>query len=98
MTMTQLVSLTEDELCLLLYIVNEKFPTKLSYPVDRDMLLSYNIHYMVRHLQQVANDIKEEHRPIMEGLFFKITHELEHIITLNENPPITETSTPNVQS
>jgi len=98
MTMVQLTSINEDELCLLLYLVNVKFPSKLPYEITRDMLLSYNVKYIVEHIQRIVPEIKDEYKPLLEQLFLKVTHELEHIIELpvlpeptnitqNENTP-----------
>jgi len=96
MTMVQLTSLTEDELSLLLYILNVKFPHK--YEITRDMLLSYNVGYIVEYLHRVANDIKDEHKQLLEHLYFKVTHEAEHVIELPVIPTETTSSVINENS
>jgi len=86
MSMNQLASLSEDELCLLLFVLNERFPAK--FPIDRNMLLSYNIKCMVHYLQKISGDVKDEYKPLFESLFFKITHEMGHEVEVKENLPV----------
>jgi len=80
MTIVQLCTLTEEELELLIYILNQKIPKKFPFVIDRSLLLSFKIEYIAHYMQQIANDVKEEYRPLLESLFFKVTHEPEHVI------------------
>ena len=91
--MVQLTALTEDELALLLYILNVKFPHK--YEVTRNMLLSYNIGYIVEYLHRVASEVKDEHKELLENLYFKVTHEAEHVIHLPTEAVTNENSQTN---
>lgn len=57
--LTQLQNLTDDEFCLLCYILTE-IPKKVKFELDSTSLLSYNQNLMKFKLKKAAESLKDD--------------------------------------
>ena len=76
MTLNQLQTLTEDELCLCLFIVNVTFPTK-NIEYDSNNLTWIRHDMLIKKLSDAFPRLKEEAHPIFVSLMEKLGIQVE---------------------
>lgn len=67
-----LKTLTDDELAMLLFVVNNHKPRLLSYEIDRNILKSMHLRKLVEVLKKVEPDLLEHAKPIFSCLLEKL--------------------------
>jgi hypothetical protein len=72
MTLEQLNSLNEDETAMLWYVINKVNPILSTVELDPPLFPSINKQRLMDRVSTAESLIKEEHRPIYDGLKFKM--------------------------
>jgi len=72
MTLDQIRSLNEDETAMLWFIINKVSPILSTVELDPPLFSTINKHRLMDRVSKSESLIKEEHRPIYDGLKFKM--------------------------
>lgn len=72
MTLDQIHSLNKDETAMLWYIINKVSPIFSTFELDPQLFSTINKHRLIDRVSTAESLIKEEHRPIYDGLKSKI--------------------------
>lgn len=84
MTLHQLNSLTEDEICFTLYVVNILSPISLGYEIPSNGLTWLRKGVLEKKIQESFPHVKKEAHPIFSSILNKlgVKHEIKY-----EQPP-----------
>lgn len=98
MTYNQLHSLSEDELCIVLYVINKIDPPCCPKMEFEPRHLVWFKHDMLLHkLLEAGKNLTEDAQPIFQSLMHKLGVKVEFKNNLTE-PPVSGIATPNETS
>lgn len=97
MRISQLDSLTEMELCLLLYVVNILSPVGPELEITPRLLLSVKHDALLWKLSQIQPQLNEEGTKVFTSLMTKLNKTWLDEVTEHENSTKTELSQPEFQ-
>lgn len=84
-TQEQINSFTEDEFCVLLYVLNH-IPETRPEPYELYQIKSLRLDYIGSKLNLAGNVIKEENRPILQQIWDKLNHTPKSLDEIFKNP------------
>lgn len=94
MRISQLQSLTEDELGLLLYVYNVLEPIRPPIELNPKLLLFLRHDMLISKMKSIEPKLKPENKPLLDGLIAKLNTTWVEELTTNANTQSIESEEP----